>query len=152
MRSWWDQVTISWAATIGPTPGSSSSSGTSARTWVEDLAFECLGLFGGGLDAAGECAQHEDGGELVGCPRAGAAEAAAAVEQLADRQPPQLVAQPVGCGDDHAAQLHERDPALVDRAAPGEQQQPQRLLMLARARQSPALVASAERAARTASS
>ena len=29
-----DQLTISWAATIGPTPGSSSSLGASARTWA----------------------------------------------------------------------------------------------------------------------
>ena len=33
-RPWCDQATISCAATIGPTPGSSSSVGASARTWA----------------------------------------------------------------------------------------------------------------------
>jgi hypothetical protein len=32
-RPWCDQATISWAATAGPTPGSSSRAGASARTW-----------------------------------------------------------------------------------------------------------------------
>lgn len=48
---------------------------------VEDLALERLGLGGDDLDAAGERAQHEDGGELGGRPGVGAAEAAAAVER-----------------------------------------------------------------------
>jgi hypothetical protein len=52
----------------------------------EDLAFELAGFSGRCLDAAGEAAQHESDGELVGCDR-GAAEAAAAVEQLPERQP-----------------------------------------------------------------
>src|SRR5581483_9777426 len=33
---------------------------------VEDLTLECLGFAGGGLDATGERAQHEDRGELGG--------------------------------------------------------------------------------------
>ncbi len=77
----------------------------------------------------------------VGRAGAGAAEAAAAVEQLAERQPTQLVAESVGGGHDHAAQLHERELAgYVDRGPPRQQQQPQRLLMLARARSCPTLV------------
>ena len=64
-----------------------------------------------------------------------AAEAAAAVEQLAGRQPAQLLAELVGRGDDHAAQLHERFAADVDGAATRDQQQPQRLPPLARSRQ-----------------
>ena len=65
--------------------------------------------------------------------------AAAAVEQLAERQPAQLLAEPVGSGDDHAAQLHERDLARLDRGVPRQQQQPQRLLMLAGTRPRPTL-------------
>ena len=94
----------------------------------------------GGLDAAGERTQDDDRGELGGRAGAGAAEAAAAVEQLAERQPTQLVAESVGGGHDHAAQLHERNSAGIDRGSPGQQQQPQRLLMLARARSCPTLV------------
>jgi hypothetical protein len=64
-----------------------------------------------------ERAQYEDRRELVRCARARAAEAAAAPKQLSQRQPPQLVAELVGCGHDQAAQLDERDPAHVDGAA-----------------------------------
>ena len=59
--------------------------------------------------------------------RAGATQAAAAFEQLAGWQPAQLLAEPVGSGDDHAAQLRERFAADVDGAATSDQQQPQRL-------------------------
>ena len=38
---------------------------------------------------------------------------AAAVEQLAERQPAKLTAELVWGGDDHTAQLHERDPTGV---------------------------------------
>jgi hypothetical protein len=55
-------------------------------------------------------------------------------------QPAQLVAEFVGCGDDHAAQLHERNLARVDRGSPGQQQKPQRLLMLPGSRSCPTLV------------
>src|SRR6266545_4499507 len=51
------------------------------------------------------------------------------------RQPPQLLTQLVGAGDDHAAQLHERKPTHVDRAAASKQKQPQRLALLPRSRQ-----------------
>ena len=40
-----------------------------------------------------------------------------------------------GRGDDHAAQLHERNPTHVDRAAASKQQQPQRLASLPGSRQ-----------------
>jgi len=49
-----------------------------------DLPLELDGFDGCGLDAAGEVAQHELDGKLVGSG-CGAAEAAAAVEQLAER-------------------------------------------------------------------
>jgi hypothetical protein len=62
------------------------------------------------------------------------AEAAAAVEQLGKRQPAQLVADCFGCADDQAAQLHECDLARVERRSPRQQQEPQRLLMLASSR------------------
>jgi hypothetical protein len=51
------------------------------------------------------------------------------------REPRQLLAEALGRGHDHAAQLHERLAANVDGAATGEQQQPQRLAVLSRARQ-----------------
>ena len=92
--------------------------------------IERFSLLGRGSDAMGECAQDEDRGELVGSARARAAEAAAAFEQLAERQPPQLVAELVWCRDNHAAQLDESDASSVDSAPPSEQQQPQRLLVL----------------------
>ena len=57
-----------------------------------DLVLELGGFAGCGLDAAGEAAQHEPHSELVGCGRA-AAETAAAVEQPAEWQTAQLVAE-----------------------------------------------------------
>jgi hypothetical protein len=57
------------------------------------------------------------------------------------REPTQLLAEALGRGHDHAAQLHERLAADVDGAATGEQQQPQRLAVLSRARQRQALAA-----------
>ncbi len=47
----------------------------------------------------------------------------------------QLVTEMLGCRDDHAAQLDERDPTDVDGAASREQEHPQRLLPLPRARE-----------------
>ena len=46
----------------------------------------------------------------------------------------ELAAELLGCGDDHAAQLHERLAADVDGAASGDQQQPQRFAPLSRTR------------------
>ena len=69
----------------------------------EDLALELGGLNRCGLDAAGEAAQDKPGRELVGSCRVGVAEAAAAVEQLPQWQAAQLVAERLGCCDDHAA-------------------------------------------------
>ena len=64
-RPLWDQLTISWAATIGPTPGSSSNPGASARTWAR-ISCSAPPLPRSRLDPAGEGAQHERRGELVG--------------------------------------------------------------------------------------
>ena len=125
-RPWCDQVTISWAATIGPTPGSSSSLGASARTWARISRSSSAASRSRPRCGGRGCAARARR-ELVGRARARAAEAAAALEQLAERQPPQLVAELLGRGDDHAAQLHERFAADVDGAAAGDQQQPQRL-------------------------
>jgi hypothetical protein len=50
------------------------------------------------------------------------------------REPTQLLAEALGRGHDHAAQLHERLATDVDGAATREQQQPQRLAALSRAR------------------
>ncbi len=60
---------------------------------------------------------------------------AAALEQPADWQGAEFVAEPFGCGDDHAAQLHERLAADIDRAAARDQQQPERLAPLPCARE-----------------
>ena len=60
------RLTISWAATIGPTPGSSSSAGCEHADVGEDLALEFVGLDCRCLDPAGEAAQHKPRGELVG--------------------------------------------------------------------------------------
>src|SRR5439155_1422469 len=61
--------------------------------------------------------------------------AAAAVEQLALRQLPQLLAKQLRGGDDDGAQLRQRFAADVDGAAARDQQQPQRLAPLASARE-----------------
>ena len=67
---------------------------------------------------------------VVRPPRVRPAEATATADQLPNGQRPQLLAQPLRRGDDHTAQLDEREPADVDGAAAGEQQHPQRLLPL----------------------
>ena len=77
-RSRRDQVTISWAATIGPTPGSFRSSGTSDPTCLRDLVLELVGLPGHGFDPPGQRAQRQDDRVLIDRTRVGAAEAAAA--------------------------------------------------------------------------
>ena len=82
----------------------------------------------------GEAAQHKPGRDLVGGPGA-AAQAAAAIEQLAERQPAQLFADPVWRGDDDRAQLAECFAAHVDGAAAGDEQQPQRFSFLTAARE-----------------
>ena len=140
MRSWWDQVTISWAATIGPMPGSSRNSGTSARTWLRISRSSVSASAVAVWMRRASVRSTRIVASCAGVRGAGAAEAAAAVEQLAERQPTQLVAELVGGGDDHAAQLHKRDLARVDRGSPGQQQKPQRLLMLAGSRPCPTLV------------
>jgi hypothetical protein len=81
-----DQATISCAATIGPTPGSSSSAGARSSS-ADEL-------------------------ERRSRPQR---------STPADGKRAQLVAEPVGGGDDHAAQLHECLAAYVDRAAPSDQ-------------------------------
>src|SRR5438552_13613579 len=62
-----EQATISCAATIGPTPGSSSNAGAHV---TEQLALELGGLEGRCFDPAGEAAQHEPRRELVRACRA----------------------------------------------------------------------------------
>ena len=51
----------------------------------EQLALELVGFSGRCLDTVGKAAQREPRGDLVGC-RGRAAEMAAAVEQLSDRE------------------------------------------------------------------
>jgi hypothetical protein len=68
-------------------------------------------------------------------PRRPKAKAATALEQPLDGQPAQLLAEAIGRGHDHTAQLHERLAADVDGAATRDQQQPQRLSPLAHPRQ-----------------
>jgi len=46
---------------------------------------------------------------------------AAAIEQPPFGQRFQFGAEPIRCGHDHAAQLHERPPAHFDRAPPRDQ-------------------------------
>ncbi len=89
-----------------------------------DLALELSGLHGCGFDSAGEAAEHEPARELVERARARASKSAAADDQPPGGQLSQLLAQTVGTGDDHAAQLHERIPADVDGAAACKKQQP----------------------------
>ena len=106
-RPWCDQVTISCAATIGPTPGSSSSSGTSART-CEDLALELVGFLRSPPRSVARASAARARCELVGCARARAAEAAAASSSSPSGSRTQLVRGVLGCGHDHAAELNER--------------------------------------------
>jgi hypothetical protein len=99
-----------------------------------DLVLELCGFHGRSFDPARECAQDELCRELVDGTRARAAEAAAALEQLAFGQGLELRPEPIGGGHEHAAQLHERSPAHLDRAAARDQQQAQRLAALAHPR------------------
>ncbi len=134
-RSRCDQVTISCAATIGPTPGSSSSSGTSARTWPR--------ISRSSSSASAVAASIRRASER----RTSTIASSSGVRELERRKrlqrriscatgrSPQLLTQLLGRGDDHAAELDEREPTDVDGAAPREQQHPQRLLALTRARQ-----------------
>jgi hypothetical protein len=86
---------------------------------AEDLTLQLVRFEGGGLDAAGKAAQHEPGRDLARV-RVGAAKATATLEQPPRRKAAQLIAEPVGRGHHHAAQLHQRLPADVDGAPPGD--------------------------------
>ena len=96
MRSWWGPGDDQLGGDDRADAGLVEELGDERSDVAEDLALERLGLGGGGLDAAGERAQDEDRCELGGRAGAGAAEAAAAFEQLAEWQPTQLVAESVG--------------------------------------------------------
>jgi hypothetical protein len=56
----------------------------------EDLGFELGGLDGRRLDASREAAQHQRGGELIGCARGRAAKAAAAQDPPSLTVPPKV--------------------------------------------------------------
>jgi len=58
----------------------------------EQLSLELVGFDRCRLDAAGEAFQHYPGGDLVDAGGVAATQAAAAVEQLADREPTSLLA------------------------------------------------------------
>src|SRR6266545_5781929 len=82
-----------------------------------DLPFQ-LGRFAGCcIDSASEASQDEPCRELVGPCRARAAKTAPALEQPSGREHAQLLAEPVGGGDDHAAKLSERFASHVDGAS-----------------------------------
>src|SRR3954447_24720167 len=111
-----DQLTISCAATIGPTPDSSRSCGTSARTWLMiSRSSSFASAVATSIRRASERSASTDR-QLVRGARVRAAEAAAASDQLSRRQLAQLVTEMLGCRDDHAAQLDERDATDVDGA------------------------------------
>ena len=134
-RSWCDQVTISCAATIGPTPGSSSSSGTSARTWARiSRSSSSASWVAAWMRRASErrtriVASWSGVRELERRKRLQRRSSSPSGSRRSSSR------RLVGRGHDHAAELDERDPAHVDGAAPSEQQHPQRLLPLSRARQ-----------------
>ncbi len=69
---------------------------------------------GGRLDALGERAEREHGRKVVGGATTRAAEATAAPHELGDREQSKLLAERLGCGHDHAAELDECNPAHVD--------------------------------------
>ena len=102
---------------------------------ANDLALELVRLLGRGFDPACERAEHEHDRELIRCARVRATEAAAAPNQLARRQLPELRAQVLRRRHDHASQLHQREPADIDGTATSEQQHAQGLLALAGPRQ-----------------
>jgi hypothetical protein len=99
---------------------------------TEDLALEERCLVGGRLDALGEGAERDDGGEMVGGASVRAAEATAAPDQLGDRKHPEVLSDDLRRSNDHAAELDERDSSHVDCASPGDHQHAQRFLPLAR--------------------
>ena len=101
----------------------------------EQLALELVGFAGCCRDSQREAAKHESRRQLVGAGSARLTEPPTAVEQLADRQSAQLLAEPVRCGDDDRPELSERLAAHVDGTSTSEQEQPQRFPPLPRARQ-----------------
>jgi hypothetical protein len=135
MRPGCDQAMITWAATIGPMPGSSSSLGASARTWPRISASS---------SPASVVAASIRRARLRSRSRVASSSALAQRERRRRLQrssscptgtPRRSSRSSLGSGDDHAAQLHERLAPDVDRTPPRDQQQPQRLAPLPRARQ-----------------
>ena len=135
-RPWCDQATISWAATIGPTPGSSSSVGCERADVGEQSRARARRLRRSRLGSGGRGCAARAGSRARRLPAARVRRRRlAAVEQLPYRQPAQLLAERVGGGHDHRAQLGQCFAADVDGAAARDQQQPQRLPPLTCARE-----------------
>jgi hypothetical protein len=129
-----DQATSSWAATIGPTPGSSSSPGASARTCARiSPSSSAASAVAASIRRARLRKTSRVASSSAPAEPERRTKAAAALEQPCERESAQLLAEPVGRGHDHAAQLHERLATDVDGAASGDQQQPQGLPPLPRA-------------------
>jgi hypothetical protein len=120
-RPWCDQATISCAGDDRADAWLVEQSRRERVDVGEDLGLELGRLRGRCLHTPGQRAQHERAGELVWCARVGAAEPAAAFDQPLLGQGAELTAELFRRGHDHAAQLHERLPADVDRASPGKQ-------------------------------
>ena len=153
-RPWCDQATISCAATIGPTPGSSSSRGASARTWPRISRSSSCGLDGRCLDPAGEaCAARASSPARRRWPSSSGGSGCSARAAAAPAARAARCAEPIGCGHDHAAQLHERF-AGAHRRRCGARPAAAAAPPVARPSRASASVslASAARAARTASS
>jgi len=101
----------------------------------QDLLLELVGLGARRFDSSCERAQHEPCRLFVRRRGGRKAKAATALEQPLDGQPAQLLAEAIGRGHDHTAQLHERLAADVDGTPARDQQQPQRLSALPGSRQ-----------------
>jgi hypothetical protein len=97
----------------------------------EQFALEHFRFTGCCHDPQGQAAEHESRRQLVGDGSARLTEPPTAVEQPADGQSAQLLAELVWRGDDHGPQLPKRLAADVDGASASEQQQPQRFTSVA---------------------
>ena len=148
-RPRWDQLTRSWAATTGPTPGSASSAGPAGccGTRTEQLDIQLGGLVDQEPDPSGDRAKRSDRDPMLNGGSGWAGEPVDPVQLLGQPEPSQPGSQMLGCDDDQALQFVDRLGPADQNALSGDQYLPKCLPESAVTRSGLMLRASAVRAA-----
>jgi hypothetical protein len=125
-RPAYDQLTSTWAALIGPTPGSSSSHGATAATSRSSSARSSAASAANSLDALGGRAQRPHGRAVLQRPGRPVPEPRATCDLAFGGQPAKFGPQLLGRPDDQRLELVGGADLSRARAVADRQQHPQR--------------------------